>query len=67
MRLWDLNLIFEKTAKLIDVKSIITFAIVFTYLILAMMGKVQADKLESIVLVVVSFYFGIQHQKKTGG
>lgn len=56
----------EKLSKLIDVKSIITFSIVFTYLGLAVMDRVQIDKLETIVLMVVSFYFGTQHQKKVG-
>jgi len=57
----------EKISKLIDVKSIITLSIVFTYLALAITGRIEIGTLESIVLMVVSFYFGTQHQKKVGG
>jgi len=64
MRSWLVVVLLGRLAKLIDVKSIVTLSIVFTYLALAIMRVVHADKLESIVFIVVSFYFGTQYQKK---
>ena len=56
----------DKLIKLIDVKSIITLMIVITYLAMALLGKVDVGTFETIVLMVITFYFGTQYQKKVG-
>ncbi len=56
----------DKLIKLIDVKSIITLMIVVTYLVMALMGTVDVGTFETIVLMVITFYFGTQYQKKVG-
>lgn len=47
--------------KLIDVKSIVTLSLTLVICYLAVIGKVD---LKDIYLIVISFYFGTQHQKK---
>lgn len=54
----------DKIAKLIDVKTIITFAIVFSTIGLAAAGKISADKIADLALMVVSFYFGVKATEK---
>lgn len=56
----------ERVAKLIDVKSIVTFALTAGFLVLSLKGEIKADQFQSIFLMVVSFYFGTQVQKKAG-
>lgn len=54
----------KKLAKLIDVKSIVTFVLtgVFSYLSLA--GKISTEQFMPIFTMVISFYFGTQVGKK---
>lgn len=61
-----MNTFLERLAKLIDVKSIVTFLIVGIFAILALRGVISADNVMIIVSMVVSFYFGTQYEKKAG-
>ncbi len=54
----------ERLAKLITVKSIVTLIIVFVYCYLAITEKVDMKGFESIVLMIMAFYFGTQMDKK---
>ncbi|MBE7001163.1 MAG: hypothetical protein E7421_00450 [Ruminococcaceae bacterium] len=58
----------HKLAELLKVKTLVTFAVVAVFAVLALQGKIQADNVMIIVSMVVSFYFGTQHEKseKTG-
>lgn len=47
----------EKFAKLIDVKTIVTFAIVGAMIYLAVTGVLAADKLFELGIMIVTFYF----------
>lgn len=51
----------EKIAKLINVKSIVTIALTLVTAYLAVIGKVDVKE---IYLIIISFYFGTQHEKK---
>ena len=53
----------ERFAKLITVKSIVTLIIVFVYCYLAIAEKVDMKGFESIVLMIMAFYFGTQVTK----
>lgn len=53
----------EKLADLLKVKTLVTFAVVLVFSILALKGKIQPDNVMIIVSMVVSFYFGTQHEK----
>lgn len=55
--------ILSRLGELIKVKTIVTFAVVAVFAILALRGKIQPDNVMIIVSMVVSFYFGTQHEK----
>lgn len=54
----------ERLAKLITVKSIVTLVIVGVYCYLAISEKVDMKGFESIVLMIMAFYFGTIVEKK---
>ena len=53
----------SKIAKLIDVKSIITFALTGAFIYLAVCGKIEPQIFMTIYTMCISFYFGTQYQK----
>lgn len=55
--------ILKKVAELLKVKTIVTFAVVMVFCVLALQGKISPDNVMVIVSMVVSFYFGTQHEK----
>ena len=57
----------ENIANLIKVKTIVTFAIVSVFVILAINGTISSENVQNVVLMVIAFYFGTQHEKKDGG
>ena len=55
--------ILKKFAELLKVKTIVTFAVVAVFSVLALQGRIEADNVMIIVSMVVSFYFGTQYEK----
>ena len=51
-------------AALLKVKTIVTLVVVGVFAVLALSGKISADNVMIITSMVVSFYFGTQHEKK---
>lgn len=58
--------IVENFANMIKVKSFVTFLIVGVFVYLSIVGVIDAKFVENICLMVVSFYFGTQHEKRGG-
>ena len=56
-------MILQKIADLLKVKTIVTFAVVLVFSVLALKGSIQPDNVMIVVSMVVSFYFGTQHEK----
>jgi hypothetical protein len=56
-------MILQKLADLLKVKTIVTIAVVTVFSALALRGEIQADNVMIVVSMVVSFYFGTQHEK----
>jgi hypothetical protein len=50
----------ERFAKLIDVKSIVTFAIVGTIVYLSVMGAIQPADVVNMGYMILGFYFGVK-------
>lgn len=50
---------------LIKVKTIVTLVVVGVFAVLALKGSISADNVMIITSMVVSFYFGTQHEKQT--
>lgn len=54
----------KKLAKLIDVKSIVTFVLTGVFAYLSIIQAVNAEQFLTIFTMIISFYFGTQVGKK---
>jgi len=54
----------ENLADLIKVKTIVTLVVAAVFAVLALRGSISSDNVMIIISMVVSFYFGTQHEKK---
>ena len=54
----------DNLAKLIKVKTIVTLVVTAVFAVLALNGTISADNVMIIISMVVSFYFGTQHEKQ---
>lgn len=56
-------------ANLLKVKTIVTLVVIAVFAVLALKGTISPDNSMIIISMVVSFYFGTQHEKTgtTGG
>ena len=59
-----MNKVIENFANLIKVKTIVTLVIALVFAVLAIRGTISPDNVMIIISMVVSFYFGTQHEKK---
>lgn len=57
--------ILQNFANLIKVKTLVTLVVVTVFAVLALRGSISADNVMIIISMVVSFYFGTQHEKRT--
>ncbi len=55
--------ILKNIAGLIKVKTIVTLVVIAVFAVLALKGTISADNVMIIISMVVSFYFGTQHEK----
>ena len=62
-----MNDFLKNLANLIKVKTIVTLAVVGVFSVLALKGVISADNVMIIISMVVSFYFGTQHEKGDKG
>ena len=57
--------ILQNLAGLIKVKTLVTIVVIAVFAVLALRGDITPDNSMIIISMVVSFYFGTQHEKKT--
>ena len=55
----------KNLASLCKVKTIVTLMVVGVFAVLALRESISPDHVMVIISMVVSFYFGTQHEKKT--
>lgn len=55
--------VIEALAKLMDVKSLVTIALTIGFIVMAVSNCLTSEY-QSVYLVVISFYFGTQYEKK---
>jgi uncharacterized protein (DUF486 family) len=55
--------ILNSIAALIKVKTIVTLVVCAVFAVLALKGTINPDNVMIIVSMVVSFYFGTQHER----
>lgn len=53
----------KNLANLLKVKTLVTIAVVTVFVSLALRGIISADNVMIIISMVISFYFGTQHEK----
>ena len=54
----------ETLMNLLKVKTIVTLVVILVFAVLALRGDITPENVMNIVLIVVGFYFGTQHEKK---
>ena len=54
----------KNLANLVKVKTLVTVVVIAVFAVLALRGSISADNAMIIISMVVSFYFGTQHEKK---
>ena len=54
----------KRLANLISVKSVVTMILTVVFAGLAWRGDISGSDFLTIFLMVISFYFGTQHEKK---
>ena len=59
-----MNKFTENLAGLIKVKTIVTLVVSAVFAVLALRGAISSDNVMIIISMVVSFYFGTQHEKQ---
>lgn len=55
----------QNLAALIKVKTIVTLIVILVFAVLALRGDITPDNVKDIVMIVIAFYFGTQHEKAT--
>lgn len=55
--------ILRNLANLVKVKTIVTMVVIAVFAVLALRGEISADNVMIIISMVVSFYFGTQHER----
>ena len=54
----------ENLANLIKVKTLVTLVVTAVFAVLSLRGTISPEQVMIIISMVVSFYFGTQHEKQ---
>lgn len=57
--------ILKNLANMVKVKTVVTLVVIAVFAILALRGSISADNVMIIISMVVSFYFGTQHERQS--
>lgn len=57
----------DRIAKLIDVKTIVTFSLTGAFVYLSVIGKIDPQIFMAIYTMIIGFYFGSQTRKSDNG
>lgn len=55
--------ILQNIANMLKVKTLVTLSVIAVFIALALRGDISSDNIMIIVTSVISFYFGVQHEK----
>ena len=62
----DMEQLYGRLAALLAVKSLVTLALTAVFVCLALRGTVSGGDVLTVFLMVISFYFGTQNQRRSG-
>ncbi len=54
----------EHLERLLNVKSLVTLLLCLVFCVLSLRGFISGDQFLTIFTVIISFYFGTQHERK---
>ncbi len=54
----------QNLASLVKVKTIVTLIVIFVFSVLALRGTITPNDVKDVVMIVIAFYFGTQHEQK---
>ena len=54
----------KNLAKLLKVKTLVTLVVLSVFAVLALQDRIGADDVMVVTSMVISFYFGTQHEKE---
>lgn len=57
----------DRIAKLIDVKTIVTFSLTGAFVYLSVIGRIEPQIFMTIYTMIIGFYFGTQTRKSDNG
>ena len=55
----------KNIVELVKVKTIVTIIVLAVWAYLAVTGAISADAVNNVTLMVIAFYFGTQHERKS--
>ena len=55
--------ILQNIANMLKVKTLVTLSVIAVFIVLALRGVSSSDNIMILVTSVISFYFGVQHEK----
>lgn len=55
--------VLKNLANLMKVKTLVTMVVMVVFAVLALRGSISSDNAMIVISMVVSFYFGTQHEK----
>ena len=58
-----MNKLIQNLANLVKVKTVVTFTVMAVFAVLALRGTIDPNNAMIVISMVVSFYFGTQHEK----
>ncbi len=56
--------LYESLAGILKVKTMVTLIVMLVFAVLSLRGSIPSDNAMVIISMVVSFYFGTQHEKR---
>lgn len=54
----------KNAANLLKVKTLVTVAVLYVFVRLALTGEIPPDSVTNTCNMVIAFYFGTQHEKR---
>lgn len=58
--------VIDRLLDLVSVKSLVTLSLCGAFVYLSVIGQITPDVFMPVFTTVISFYFGIQHEKRKG-
>ena len=58
----NLKCVLSNIGALLKVKTIVTLVVMYVFAVLSLRGSISSDNVMNVVIAVIAFYFGTQHE-----